>query len=92
MKQITWKWVGGREGHYEIYVDGQLVQTCDEGEINKKLTRLRDKLMLKEELNAWIEKVVSAKENGGMVDTYAMIAKVDKIIANAFDHEPVISE
>ena len=43
-------------------------------------------------LDAWVEKVVRAKASVGMVNTFAMIAEVDKIIADAFNHEPVISE
>lgn len=45
-----------------------------------------------DKLDSWVEKVVRAKASCGMVDTFAMIAEVDKIIADAFDHEPVISE
>ena len=42
MKKITWKWVGGRDGHYEIYVDGKLEQTCDEGELNSEVRKLEE--------------------------------------------------
>lgn len=41
-------------------------------------------------LMEWVAKVVLAKEAGGMIDTYAMIEDVDKIIAEAFDRDPVL--
>ena len=48
--------------------------------------------VLHSKLDVWAEKVVRAKASIGMVDTFAMIAEVDKIIADAFDHELVICE
>lgn len=42
MKQITWKWVGGKDGHYEIYVDDEFVQTCDECELNSEVRKLEE--------------------------------------------------
>lgn len=40
-------------------------------------------------LNEWKEKVLSSYDGTG-VSTYSMIEDVDKIIAEAFDHSPVI--
>lgn len=42
MKRIAWKWVGGKDGHYEIYVDGQFVESCDEEELNSVVRRLEE--------------------------------------------------
>lgn len=96
MEKITWKWVGGNNGHYEVYVDGQFVESCDEGEINGVVRRLEEWYkvndQLKSQLVNWCSKVIYAKEGGGMVNTYRMLKDIDKIIADAFDHEPVIPD
>ena len=49
--------------------------------------------MFEDKLKEWMEKVINAynsKENG-MTDTFAMIEDVDKIIAEAFEHDPVFN-
>lgn len=51
---------------------------------------LTDVEKLECELTAWVDKVCRAKVSCGMADTFKMIQQVDKIIAEAFDHEPVI--
>lgn len=45
--------------------------------------------MLEEKLLEWVKKVVNV-HGENFVDTYAMLEEVDKIIAEAFDHEPVL--
>lgn len=42
MKEIVYKWVGGRDGHYEIYVDGEFKESCDEGELGAELRKLEE--------------------------------------------------
>lgn len=48
--------------------------------------------MLEQRLNEWVAKVIKASEPGGCVNTYRMIVDIDKIIAEEFDHEPVLAE
>lgn len=48
--------------------------------------------MLEKRLSEWMEKVIAAKNSGGITDTLQMIVDVDKIIAEEFDHEPVLTE
>lgn len=48
--------------------------------------------MFEQKLNEWVEKVVIAYNSSGMADTYRMIVDVDKIVAEAFNHAPVIAE
>lgn len=45
---------------------------------------------LKAALNDWTQKVLTAHSTAGITDTFAMIRDVDKIIAEAFDHDQVI--
>lgn len=49
-----------------------------------------DRSLLEERLTAWVDEVLDAYGTAGSVDTLAMVADVDKIIAEAFDHAPVI--
>lgn len=46
--------------------------------------------MLEDELKDWMKNVLTAYESKGSVDTYKMIVDVDKIIADAFDHDTII--
>jgi hypothetical protein len=48
--------------------------------------------MFEQKLNEWVEKVVIAYNSPGMADTYRMIVDVDKIVAEAFNHAPVIAK
>ncbi len=48
--------------------------------------------MLKKRLEDWMEKVLDAYTFDGGVDTYHIIVDVDKIIAEAFNHDPVLPE
>ena len=45
--------------------------------------------MLEERLLEWVKKVVNV-HGENFVDTYAMIADVDKIISEEFCHEPIL--
>lgn len=47
---------------------------------------------LREKLDGWKAKVLTTYKFGDAADTYRMIKDVDKIIADAFDHEPVIQD
>lgn len=48
--------------------------------------------MLEQRINEWVQKVLAAYEAPSMTDTRQMIADVDRIIADEFDHEPVLVE
>ena len=48
--------------------------------------------MLEEKLTEWVHKVLTAYETAGMTDILQMIVDVDRIIAEAFDHTPVLEE
>lgn len=50
--------------------------------------------MLEQKLTEWVQKVLAAHDAPALVgkNTYRMIEEVDKIIAEAFDHEPVLSD
>lgn len=50
------------------------------------------KEQLERELNEWKDKVLRSFDGAGSVNTYGMIVDVDRIIAEAFDHAPVIQE
>ena len=48
--------------------------------------------MLEEKLTEWVHKVLTAYETAGMTDILQMIVDVDRIIAEAFGHTPVLEE
>lgn len=48
--------------------------------------------VLEEKLESWKEKVLNSYRQGCGVNTYRMMVDVDKIIAEAFAHTPVIEE
>ena len=47
---------------------------------------------LNKAIDEWKNKVLSANDSQGMIDTFAMIKDIDRIIADAFDHAPIIDE
>lgn len=49
--------------------------------------------MFEKELNEWVRRVLSAYEdsNNAMCNTYQMIVDIDKIIADAFNHDTVLN-
>ena len=47
---------------------------------------------LETQLESWKDKVLSAYRHGSGVNTYKMIIDIDKIIAEAFHHNPVVME
>lgn len=48
--------------------------------------------VLKKKLEEWENKVLNSYGQKGGVNTYQMIVDVDKIIAEAFNHTPVLVE
>lgn len=48
--------------------------------------------MLEQRLKEWMDKVLTAHEAAGMTDTFQMIVDVDRIIAEEFDHAPMLEE
>ena len=59
--------------------------------IEESLTDRRDK-MLEQRITEWAHKVLAAHEAGGMIDTVQIIEDIDRIIAEEFDHDPVLEE
>lgn len=51
----------------------------------------KDAATLEARLKEWVEKVIKTQGAAG-VNTYRMLVDVDKILAEEFDHEPVLSE
>lgn len=48
--------------------------------------------MLEQRITEWMQKVLAAQEAPGATDTYQMMVDIDRIIAEAFDHAPVLAE
>lgn len=48
--------------------------------------------VLEQRITEWMRKVLAAHETAGMTDTQKMIADIDRIIAEEFDHDPVLEE
>ena len=48
--------------------------------------------MLEQRITEWMRKVLAAKEAPGATDTYQMLVDIDRIIAEEFDHEPILPE
>ena len=49
--------------------------------------------MLEQKLNEWVRRVVAAHDGAhycGVINTFQMVVDVDKIIAEEFNHAPVI--
>lgn len=42
-------------------------------------------------LDAWAEKVKLAFDSGGAVNTAKMIVDIDRLVADAFDHETMLN-
>ena len=59
----------------------------------KIIDKERDTAMLEQKLLEWVAKVVAAhnSDTPGAPDTFQMVKDVDQIIAEAFDHDPVLS-
>ncbi|MCM1236523.1 MAG: hypothetical protein NC489_41115 [Ruminococcus flavefaciens] len=49
-------------------------------------------MVLKQQITEWMHKVMAAHEAPGSADTYQVMADIDRIIAEAFDHVPVLPE
>ena len=49
--------------------------------------------MFEKELNEWVRRVITAyaDDNKSMCNTYQMIVDIDKIIADAFNHDTVLN-
>ena len=43
-------------------------------------------------LEDWTAKVLRTYDSGLIADTYRMTVDIDKIISDAFDHDPVINQ
>ncbi len=53
---------------------------------------MNGRVELEASLNKWMQKVLNTYDAGLPADTYRMIKDVDAIIAEAFDHDRVITE
>lgn len=48
--------------------------------------------ILETQLESWKDKVLHAYQHGSGANTYQMMFDIDKIIAEAFQHAPLIAE
>lgn len=48
--------------------------------------------ILETQLESWKDKVLRAYQHGSGANTYQMMLDIDKIIAEAFQHTPLIAE
>ena len=48
--------------------------------------------MLEQRITEWMHKVLAAQEAPGATNTYQMMVDIDRIIAEAFDHAPILPE
>lgn len=39
---VTYKWIGGENGHYMVYKDTIFVESCDANELSEVLARLKE--------------------------------------------------
>lgn len=48
--------------------------------------------MFEKKMNEWAKKVIEVYQSGGAANTYQMMIDIDNIIAEAFDHYPMLEE